>query len=272
MFEIVTTSLGVKSIRNSVVNEIMHNPVGPWIEANQLYIQQSKLVDALKSDSAEPYVIFDVGLGAAANALAVLHCVQSMKAHRPIQLVSFERDLELLKFALLNSSEFEHFIGYESAIQTLLDYGTWAAPGVEWTLREGNFVDLIKSEAFKPHMIFFDPYSPEVNKEMWTLDVFKSLKKISRSEAEGGTLLLTYSRSTPVRVAMLAAGFIVGVGQATGLKDETTQAATVRSLLREPLGKRWLERWRRSHTPYPIDLPEADQAQLRYTILSHPQF
>ncbi len=75
LFEIVTTTLGVTSIRHKIVDEIMHNPVGPWAEANALYIEQSKLGQRLAAPGEE-LILFDVGLGAAANALAALHCAK----------------------------------------------------------------------------------------------------------------------------------------------------------------------------------------------------
>ena len=113
LFEIVTTTAGAVSIRNKALNEIMHNPVGPWAEANSLYIDQSKLEDRLRETSEEELVLFDVGLGAAANALAALHCAARIPGRsRVLKLISFERDLELLRFALQNSSKFAHFSGF----------------------------------------------------------------------------------------------------------------------------------------------------------------
>src|SRR5688572_17471064 len=96
LFEIVTTTAGAISIRNKQVNEIMHNPVGPWVEANALYIDQSHLRERL-IEAPEEFVIFDVGLGAAANSLAALACIKSLgPKSRPVRIVSFERELELL--------------------------------------------------------------------------------------------------------------------------------------------------------------------------------
>lgn len=271
LFEIVTTTLGVKSIRNTVVNEIMHNPVGPWVEANKLYVEQSHLRERLEEGRGE-LVIFDVGLGAAANALAVLHCARESGERRPIRMVSFEKDLNLLRFALANAKEFEHFRGYETAIEKILADHVWSEPGLRWELREGEFPEKILEEKAKPHLIYFDPYSPEVNREMWGLENFGNLRRICREPAEDGTILFTYSRATPIRAALLAAGFFVGLGDATGLKDETTQASTDISLLKKPLDKLWLDRWGRSHTPYPLDLSEPEQNGFRGQILGHPQF
>ena len=64
--------------------------------------------------------------------------------------------------------------------------------------------------------------------------------------------LPTYSRSTIMRVTLLLAGFFVGVGHATGEKEETTIAANTLKLITEPLDRRWLDRARRSHSAEPM--------------------
>jgi queuine tRNA-ribosyltransferase len=65
--------------------------------------------------------------------------------------------------------------------------------------------------------------------------------------------LFTYSASTRVRAALLLAGFHVGYGWSTGLKRETTAAATRLGLLEKPLDSRWLERLARSDALTPME-------------------
>lgn len=273
VFEVVTTTAGAISIRNKVLNEIMHNPVGPWAEANALYIDQTRLKSRLcdAGKSSDEFVIFDVGLGAAANALAVLHCAKSCGA-KNLRLVSFERDLELLSFALSNANLFDHFIGYESILQKLLNDGEWRGHGIHWILRKGDFKSLIEDEIYKPHIILYDPYSPQVNQDMWTASCFRKVFQKCRTRTEGGSVLFTYSQSTPIRVAMFDAGFYVGHGQSTGLKNQTTQAATSIDLLDSPLELRWLNRWKNSRSPYPFDCHPTDQQRISNFIVNHPQF
>lgn len=262
-FEIVTTKTGAVSIRNNLVNEIMHNPVGPWKEANALYVEQSGLRERLSQDSQDELVLFDVGLGAAANALAALICARSLPARsRPFRIVSFERDLELLQFAVANASVFEHFHGFETALAQILTSGAWAENGISWILRRGDFLDLIDSETYRPHVIFFDPYSPKVNQDMWTTRCFEKIRHRSREKEAGGTSLFTYSQATRIRVALLKAGFHVGYGIATGLKNETTVATTDLEQLSHPLGTPWFERWRASHDRYPYDCGPEDEKTL----------
>lgn len=271
IFEVLRTSTGAVSIRNNIVNEIMHNPVGPWAEANSLYIEQSKLSEKLQLEHLGELVLFDVGLGAAANALAAIHCSEKLETPRAMRIVSFERDLELLRFALRNAEHFEHFHGYENYIAELLEKGSVSLGNIHWELRHGDFVSLIENEQNLAHVIFYDPYSPNVNQDMWTLDLFKKVRK-KCTLSEEGTLLLTYSKATPIRSALLCAGFYVGAGLGTGEKDETTQAATALSLLDNPFAQRWFDRWTKSSVPYPLQTAESSKKEIDQLIRNHEQF
>ena len=67
--------------------------------------------------------------------------------------------------------------------------------------------------------------------------------------------LYTYSASTATRVALLLAGWAVGVGEAIGSKAQTTAAAIHVADLQRPLDQRWLPRVARSDAPLPPDAP-----------------
>lgn len=264
LFEVVTTTAGAVSIRNKKINEIMHNPVGPWIEANQLYIDQSNLKDYLVKDLDTELVIYDVGFGAAANAVATLHAVKNSK--RPVRLVSFEIDLDLMHFALENSAQLDYLHGYEEIIQSLLKNKYWEGENIKWELHHGDFLECIDNVSSKCHLIYYDPYSPKQNKAMWTTACFKKL----RNQCQPRAMFFNYSQATAIRTALLEAGFYVGFGQTTGLKESTTQAATQLKDLKNPLDERWLQRWKRSHSAMPIDCQ--NEAHVRDLILNHEQF
>ena len=268
-FEIVQTRAGATSIRDNVTGEIMHNPVGPWVEANALYVEQSRLVDRLAQVDLGELVIFDVGLGAAANALAALHCARSLSPRRPVRLISFERDLTLLQFALDHAASFAHFAGYEDAMRAILSEGLWREDGIVWELRYGDYPALVQDEVYRAELVFYDPYSSKKNVDMWTVETFRrTLAKC----VDSNCLLLTYSRATPVRVALLVAGFKVGFGFASGLKDETTQAATRLADLTHPLDARWLQRWERSHAQNAVGAGPADLPGVQASVRGHANF
>jgi hypothetical protein len=79
-----------------------------------------------------------------------------------------------------------------------------------------------------------------------------------------------------LRVTLLLAGFFVGVGHATGEKEETTIAANTIDLIAEPLDRRWLQRAHRSSSAEPLWEPVYRQAALSSAtwdkLLQHPQF
>lgn len=276
-FEIVRTSTGEISIRNNVVNEIMHNPVGPWAEANLLYIEASGLRNLLQQTNDIPLVVFDVGLGAAANALATIAAWQEVwnthKKCRPLTIVSFENDLTLLAFVIQNIQQIPYIADKGAILEHLLQHHSWQSPDqqVNWILHQGDFLETIGNERRCPDIVFYDPYSPAVNSEMWGLEAFTKLYR-STDDGQHTCALYTYSRATHVRTAMLAAGFFVGAGTSTGLKDETTQAATRSSLLTDALEQRWLLRWLRSHCKFPTDCTAQQREMVTNYVLNHPQF
>src|SRR5204863_1494621 len=112
----------------------------------------------------------------------------------------------------------------------------------------------------KPHAIMFDAFSPAKNPEMWTQPLFSNIFRLL--EPKRPCALPTYSRSTMLRVTLLLAGFFVGVGHATGEKEETTLAANSMELIEEPLERRWLSRARRSTSAEPLWEPVYRQSRL----------
>jgi hypothetical protein len=158
----------------------------------------------------------------------------------------------------------------------LLEHSRFENEYCQWDLRHGNFLSLIDQEKIFPELIFHDPYSPKLNPEMWSYTCFKKLFHLC-DKSEKSTHLLTYSRATPVRVALLISGFFVGAGASSGLKDETTEASTTRETLISPLGERWFDRWQRSDNPLPPkSATESNEnlskEKIEAILRGHPQF
>lgn len=280
-FELVRTTRGVWSIKSLITQEIMHNPVGPWEEANNLYIlpsglkeklqkarQDSSLLSGLEAQESRktspgeyfdlehrddrPLVLFDVGLGAAANSLSAVTLFESLSDSRPLTIYSFESNLRLLDFALQCADYFPHIHSHRGHLRALLDNGEYFGGNLKWKLLEGDFNDTVTQAPEEAEVIYFDPYSPKTNPEMWGIETFEKLGEKMRSAKNGGSLLLTYSQSTRVRSAMITAGLFVGYGPSTGLKEATTQASNRIELLTRPLEKNWYQRWKSSHARYPM--------------------
>ena len=264
-YRIVTLANGVRSVHSLAHRETFHPVIGPVAEAEALYVHQLRLRERLATHTGE-FVIWDVGLGAAANALTVLRATRDLAC--PVRLVSFDHTLEPLAFALAHAAELGYFDGAEVAVKQLLtdQCATVAekARTVEWEVHVGDFPSLIASRAAealpKPHAILFDAFSPAKNPAMWTLPLFKRM--FALLDTSRPCAMPTYSRSTMLRVSWLLAGFSVGAGHATGEKEETTIAANSPSLISEPLGHNWLRRARRSTSAEPLHEAVYRQAPL----------
>jgi len=297
-YKLVRLANGAHTVFSSDYAEKMHPGLGPQAEAELLYVQQLRIRERMREGDGE-FVVWDVGLGAAANAIAVLRATRDIA--RPLRLVSFDNTREPLEFALTKVEALDYFQGYETTVETLLQRRSVTFQNgrseVTWQFHLGDFPSLLarssrgdeaqtktgnspepphvgcyKSPA--PHAILFDAFSPAKNPAMWTLPLFTNLFRAL--DPARPCNLTTYSRSTMLRVTMLLAGFFVGRGVATGLKEETTVAANTLALIDEPLDRRWLERAQRSDSAEPLREPAYRRAPLSPAnwekLRSHPQF
>lgn len=241
LFELVTVPSGARSLRSLESGEVFHPGIGPIEEARILHVDQHRLQERLRSGGN--FEIWDVGLGGAANAIAILQAVLRQGANSEhVFLRSFDLDLEPLRYTLEHAGELKYPEVWKQQIAVLLAEGKVEIGPVTWVVEEGDFRELVETCKGAPAAVLYDPYSPAANPGMWTEEVFRAI----RSRAGAECTLTSYSRSTVVRARMMLAGWYVGRGVATGEKTETTVAATRLGLLREPLTREWLTRVRRS--------------------------
>jgi queuine tRNA-ribosyltransferase len=255
------------SIRDLDSGEVMHSVTAPDVEARRLYVAQPGLDQVqppLAGDAAAPLVVWDVGLGAGTNAMEVIHAWQGP---RPLQLVSFERDLDALRLALLHGEAFPRL--RHGAPHAILDHGLWQSSDgrITWQLALGDAREHF-GLAPLPDVILWDPFSFRVDAPMWSAATFVLLRS---QLGEHRCALYTYSNNTAVRLALLTAGFHVGPGVPTGPKEATTIAWTWRP--DAPLfGAAWLAKWARSSQRWPVGLPNGDRAAFEARLRAHPQF
>jgi len=252
-FEIVATSSGAPSVRDAEAGEVMHPVIGAAVESERLYVAQSRLGERLL-EPGPALILFDVGLGAAGNALAAIRAARTAPAgHRPLVVVSFERELGALELAC--SDDGARRLGWTgeeaAAARALLAGGRHQEPGLTWELRLGEALDRLDVEPLRADLVYWDPFSPKVNGPLWTAGAFARLA----ARCAPGVTLFTYSTATATRSALLLAGFVVGRGDPSGPKEETTAAALPPALPARPLDARWLARLARSSAPFPPDAP-----------------
>ena len=269
-YEVHDSGRGFSSIRQKSSGEIMHSVNPPQEEARNLYVLPARIDERLKSLSE--VVIWDVGLGAAHNSMAVIHEFLDKDFAGKIRIVSFENDTDPLKLALRNAHAFPHL--HHAAPHELLKHNKWISPkgNIEWELIQGDFAQAFQGAA-KPHVIFYDPFSMHTNTELWSEEAFARIYDY----CDGNDVqLLNYSASTAVRATLLAAGFYVGYGPSTGPKSTTTVAFNKATLAQELgmtlLGQEWLTRWEKSDARTARTLSRSDEKEFEEKIRRHEQF
>jgi queuine tRNA-ribosyltransferase len=268
VFAVHTSPQGFASIQHVPSGEVMHSVNRPDEEAHRVYVAQSALI-ARALAGERPHGVWDVGLGAAHNAMALIRALDAAPAHAPIQLVSFERDLDPLRLALAHPGQLAHLRCAPPHV--LAASGAYRRERLAWTLCEGDFLATFPAQP-APDVVFWDPFSSKVDAPLWSLETFRRLFAALDRPAE----LFTYSGSTAVRSSLLAAGFHVARGVASGPKEETTIALRLgpgADLSVHPLlGRSWLERRERSTARFGADIAPELQPELERAIRDHAQF
>ena len=284
-YEIHTAWEGFASIRQISSGEIMHSRTPPMEEARALYIEQSNLSERVRlsanehAETAAPLVIWDVGLGAAANAMAAIGCYEAQAATGPVcgmQIISFENDLDSLRLAFRHNRDFP-YLRHAGPAGILAD-GRWQSrqhAGLSWVLLAGDFLATLSAAPAPPDLIFYDMFSTKYSGDPWTVTAFH---KVFAACAGRAAELYTYTCSTANRAALLAAGFYVAKGRRAGEKTETTIALTPAARSgsaadrHELLAADWLGKWKRSCAKFPSEMHADLHPAFERVILAHPQF
>jgi hypothetical protein len=275
-FSIVPLPDGRHSVRSEVHGETFHPQVGPEVEARCVYFNPMRIEQRI-ANSVGSFHLWDIGLGSAGNAINLIR--EHAHIQGDIVLHSFDATLEPLNFALGQSDLLGYMRGFESQIEQLIQEKVslfqWGKLNVSWHLHLGDLRNGYPGDSILnhgPEAVLYDPYSPAKNPELWSLKAFNRV----REKLVSPCTLATYSRSTSVRVAMLCAGFFVGVGGEVGEKEETTVAATHPGLVESLLDDVWLKKVMNSTNAEPITQIPHNRSFVQQStwskLIQHPQF
>ena len=268
-YDVVIGEQGLGAVRHTLTGETMHSRHNPCEEAQTLYVDQSNILERITSNP-NALTIWDVGLGAATNAMQCIHAAENLtENHSPLAIYSFEIDLDPLRLALAHSSVFPYI--RHPGPEALLKTGEWCNQNktISWQLIRGDFLSNLH-QAPPPDVIWYDPFSYKVDSTPWTTESLKRLFDVTQTHH---CSLYTYTASTAIRAGMLLSGWYVGRGAGTTTRRESTVAFSPSqvSALQEGalLDQRWLSKWETSSAKRPFgDVPE----DYEYMIRGHPQF
>lgn len=239
-FSVLTHTNGTKTLVDSENGQAMHSRVGPVDEAMDVYAKLARVEERLCAPD-QVVRLYDVGMGTGANVLATLERILAQpEAQGRLEVYSFELKPDGLRAALEAQEDFSWLGPWREKLLTLLSTGevrlSIGTVDVHWRLFAGDFYSAYPALP-PPDFIYFDFYSPRVVPELWSLE---NLTVLRHHVGSTRCQFFTYSASTPTRMNLLLAGFFVGRGGSTKLKNETSVATTHFEDLQDPLTAEWL--------------------------------
>jgi tRNA U34 5-methylaminomethyl-2-thiouridine-forming methyltransferase MnmC len=199
--EIVETKDGSHTIFIPEWNESYHSKNGAIQEAKHVFIQAGLSLFQGKSVS-----ILEIGFGTGLNAFITF--LEAKEANQQINYVGVEAyPIVLEEVEKLNYVD-ELKATSERAVFNKMHTSNWEneielSSLFQLTKRKQFFQDINDVDAFD--LVYFDAFGFDLQPELWTEEIFKSLYVAMKE----GAVLVTYACRTPIRKAMLAVGFRV---------------------------------------------------------------
>lgn len=206
-YELIETDDGSTTLFSRLYNEACHSTSGARSETKLHYIDGCEL--EAKINASDVIRVLEVGFG---TGLGFEETLQATKDKCFLEFVSFEIDRELVLHYLDT-----HNMSYESLDNSVM------VKTKDYNLRIliGDARETIKTlQDFKADAIYQDAFSPKRNAILWTKQWFSELYNI----ADKNCIMSTYSASSSIRKAMIAAGWKVYSGVKFGPKRSSTRA------------------------------------------------
>lgn len=228
------TKDGSSTLYSDTFEQFYHNPNGAASESLHVFFETPGLISTL--DKADSLTVLEIGFGTGLNFLLLIDILKQKEMDIPVNFWS----VEAFPVNRVTASEFdfkEHL--YHPELNDMLpDIFDSIQPGlneiqpladmdVTLHLFYGRFGDF-STQNLQADFIFHDPFSPEVNEELWTDETFKKLATYSVKEA----VLATYCAASKARGAMCASGWKVARSKGALGKREMTVASLSPEMLK----------------------------------------
>ena len=204
---LVKTKDGSYTAFSEVTGEHYHTISGAIEEAFE------KHVNALGIENGMHILDFCFGLG--------YNSIAACKDHANLQIIALENDIKIIEamkdieIPEILKAEFAHFRNI--------------AESLDVTDNNNNRIQIFFGDALQKidelpdgifDRIFFDPFSPKKQPEMWSEEIFQKIYK----KMKNGAKLSTYSCAKQIRKNMISAGFKVMDGPVVGRRSPATIA------------------------------------------------
>ncbi|MDR0367902.1 MAG: tRNA (5-methylaminomethyl-2-thiouridine)(34)-methyltransferase MnmD [Bacteroidales bacterium] len=201
--KIILTEDGSSSLFVETLNEHYHSIHGAVQESMHIFIQAGLLCEQLKD--LQTVNILEIGLGSGLNAL--LTYFSALNANKKVRYTAIEKyPLSFHEVQLLN---YPHFMAHTSAENVFRqihtsEWGTTEAFSAHFSLckhQQSATETAYPADTF--NLVYFDAFSPDVQPELWSEELFKKIYQSMKPES----VLLTYSTKGTVKRALKNADF-----------------------------------------------------------------
>lgn len=221
--EKVTTRDGSITYKNSEVDETYHSLSGAANEALEKHVKPSGLLEK------EEVVIGDVCFGLGYNSFVAMAKHQEKFPRGSLQIFAFENDREILdKIREIDYGEYQaqanfviELLSHKIDSTPEYDLYVYEQDGMLMSLYLGDMritIPLLADDVLD--VVFFDPFSPKKQPELWSVEVFDQMYRVMTK----GAILTTYSCARVTRTNMQAAGFQTVDGPVVGRVSPGTLA------------------------------------------------
>jgi len=209
MDELIATEDGSLTLRDRTTGELQHNRAGAYTEALKHYVEAGGVLERLEKRGR--ITVLDACFGLGYNSLVLIQEALKRKCRGEIEIHAVEIDKSVIRHLplILRSSCFSTLLNVfapSECIETSdfrFEHGDLR---VRLMLKLDCLQNFLCDFDSNCDYVFHDPYSPARVPELWTLEIFRSYKRVLE---ERNGCLLTYSSAYAVRGGMLEAGFEV---------------------------------------------------------------
>ena len=190
----IKTDDGSFTLKSDEYNECYHSKEGALKET--LY---KHIYPAFKSVKKDEVNILDICFGLGYNTFASI----LKNRYKKINIFSPELNIELIN-SLNNFNYPKEFDSIKFIINDIIKNKSYEDKNIKIELFIGDAREYIKN--FPDNffdIVYQDAFSPKVNKELWSIEYFKEIKRVLKKDG----VITTYSVATPVRCALYKLGF-----------------------------------------------------------------
>jgi tRNA U34 5-methylaminomethyl-2-thiouridine-forming methyltransferase MnmC len=213
----LTTADSSETLYSEIYGEFYHSKSGAIEEAVEKYVKPCRIHQLANK---RKICILDIGFGLGYNAIAAIDAALKANPSCEIVIISLEKNFILEKLKHLKPNLKYYWIIQKLEYDPVNNNYYYEDKNIFLKIKIGDAAQTIKKIKEQFDAVFLDPFSPDRNPELWTIEFFSDIATHMKKEA----VLATYSYARKIREDLKAAGFNVYDGPTIGRRSPCTLA------------------------------------------------